>query len=145
MQARKWNLDSDYKYLVEWWKQHEFGIVPKECLPPDGIIVEDKEPICAAGIYLCNGTKFGFMEWVVVDKQIGLKTAHKALNICIEEIIKIAKENDIKLLYTVTAEKALHKRYTKYHGLEIGEKSAMTFFKDLSNKEYKDLDFVKDA
>ena len=37
------------------------------------------------------------------------------------------------------------KRYLKYHGLEVGEKSAMTFYKDLSNKEYKDLDFVKDA
>ena len=87
MQARKWKLDTDYKYLVEWWKQHEFGTVPKECLPPDGIIVSLDKPICAAGLYLCNGTKFGFMEWVVVDKKIGLKTAHNALNLCIEEII----------------------------------------------------------
>ena len=58
MQARKWKLDTDYKYLVEWWKQHEFGTVPKECLPPDGIIVSLDKPICAAGLYLCNGTKF---------------------------------------------------------------------------------------
>ena len=90
MQARKWNLDTDYKYLVKWWEQYDFGKVPKECLPPDGIIIEDNGPVCAGGIYFCNGTKFGFMEWIVVDKQIGLKTAHKALNICLEEIIKIA-------------------------------------------------------
>ena len=57
----------------------------------------------------------------------------------------MAKDNNIKLLYTVTAQEALQKRYTKYHGMEIGEKSSMTFVKDLSNKEYKDLDFVKDA
>ena len=38
MQTRKWKLDTDYKYLVEWWKQYDFGIVPKECLPPDGIV-----------------------------------------------------------------------------------------------------------
>jgi hypothetical protein len=145
MQARKWKLDTDYKYLVKWWKQYDFGIVPKECLPPDGVIVEDNKPICAGGIYFCNGTKFGFMEWIVVNKEIGLKTAHNALNLCIKEIIKMAKEKNIKLLYTVTAQKALQKRYTKYHGMEIGEKSSMTFVKDLSNKEYKDLDFVKDA
>ena len=57
----------------------------------------------------------------------------------------MAKDNNIKLLYTVTAQEALQKRYTKYHDMEIGEKSSMTFVKDLSNKQYKDLDFVKDA
>ena len=145
MQARKWNLDTDYKYLVEWWKQHEFGIVPKECLPPDGIMIEDKKPVCAGGLYFGINTKFAFMEWIVVDKNIGFKTAHQALTLCINEIIKMAEEKNIKLLYTVTAEQALQKRYLKYHGLEVGEKSAMTFYKDLSNKKYKDLEFVKDA
>ena len=41
MQARKWNLDTDYEYLVKWWEQYDFGKVPKECLPPDGVIIED--------------------------------------------------------------------------------------------------------
>ena len=50
MQARKWKLDTDYKYLVKWWKQYDFGIVPKECLPPDGIVVLLDRPICAAGL-----------------------------------------------------------------------------------------------
>ena len=145
MQARKWNLDTDYEYLVDWWEQYDFGKVPKECLPPDGVIIEDKNPICAGGIYFGIGTKFAFMEWVIVDKKIGLKTAHKALNLCIEEIIKMAREKGVKLLYTATAQEALQKRYVRYHGMEIGEKSSMTFVKDLSNKQYKELDFVKDA
>ena len=145
MDSRRWNLDTDYEYLVKWWEQYDFGKVPKECLPPDGIIIEDKNPICAGGIYFCDGTKFGFMEWIVVDKEVGLKTAHNSLNLCIEKIIKMAKEKGVKLLYTVTAQEALQKRYVKYHGMEIGEKSSMTFTKDLSNEQYKDLDFIKDA
>jgi hypothetical protein len=145
MESRKWNLDTDYEYLVNWWEQYDFGKVPKECLPPDGVIIEDKNPICAGGIYFGIGTKFAFMEWVIVDKKIGLKTAHKALNLCIEEIIKMAREKGVKLLYTATAQEALQKRYVRYHGMEIGEKSSMTFVKDLSNKQYKDLDFAKDA
>tara|TARA_R110000765_G_scaffold367733_1_gene457849 strand:+ start:148 stop:585 length:438 start_codon:yes stop_codon:yes gene_type:complete len=145
MESRKWNLDTDYEYLVNWWEQYDFGKVPKECLPPDGVIIEDKNPICAGGIYFGIGTKFAFMEWVIVDKKIGLKTAHKALNLCIEEIIKMAREKGVKLLYTATAQEALQKRYIKYHGMEMGEKSSMTFVKDLSNKQYKDLDFAKDA
>ena len=51
----------------------------------------------------------------------------------------------LELLIQPRNQEALQKRYTKYHGMEIGEKSSMTFVKDLSNKEYKDLDFVKDA
>ena len=50
MQTRKWKLDTDYKYLVEWWKQYDFGTDPKECLPPDGIVVLLDRPICAAGL-----------------------------------------------------------------------------------------------
>ena len=40
MQYRIWNIEEDYSTLVKWWKDWKFGIVPKECLPPDGIIVE---------------------------------------------------------------------------------------------------------
>jgi hypothetical protein len=146
MQVRKWNLDTDYKYLVKWWKQYDFGIVPKNCLPPTGIIIsQDNKPVCAGGIYFGVGTKFAFMEWIVVDKNTGLKIAHNALKLCVEELIKMAKENDIDLLYTVTAQKALQKRYIKFHKMEIGEKNSMTFVKNLSGKTYKDLDFVKDG
>ena len=69
MQSRPWNIDKDYDTLVRWWTQWEFGTVPKECLPPDGIMVEiDGEPICAGGLYIGVGTQFAFMEWIVADK-----------------------------------------------------------------------------
>ena len=146
MQVRKWDLDTDYKYLVKWWKQHEFGVVPKNCLPPTGIIIsQDDKPVCAGGIYFGVGTKFAFMEWIVVDKRTGLKTAHNALKLCVEELIKMAKEKDIDLLYTVTADKALQKRYLKYHGLSVAEKSATTFLKNISKKNYTDLDWITDG
>ena len=86
MQARNWNLDKDYPYLVNWWKQHEFGIVPKKCLPPDGIIVEENNiPICAGGLYRCVNSNFSVMEWIVADKTANIKSIHKGLNICIEK------------------------------------------------------------
>ena len=53
MLVRAWDRDKDYDTLVKWWTQWEFGTVPKECLPPDGIIVEvDGKPVCAGGLYL---------------------------------------------------------------------------------------------
>ena len=104
MQARLWNLDKDYQYLVKWWNQYEFGVVPKKCLPPQGIIVEvDNQPICAGGLYRCVDSNFGVMEWIVANKEANLKVTHKALNLCIQEIIKLAKEYNIELIYSMTS------------------------------------------
>ena len=69
MIARPWDRDKDYDTLVKWWTDWEFGTVPKECLPPSGIVVsEDGKDICAGGLYIGEGTQFGFMEWIVTDK-----------------------------------------------------------------------------
>jgi|TARA_Y100001963_G_scaffold88492_1_gene122276 N-acetylglutamate synthase-like GNAT family acetyltransferase len=145
MQARNWNLDKDYPYLVNWWKQHEFGKVPQECLPPDGIIIEENNiPICAGGLYCCTGTKFGFMEWIVIDKTINFKLAHTALNLCIQNIINLAEKKNIKLLYTVTGEPALQKRYIKYHNMQLAENNVKTFIKNLTKDNYKNLDWISD-
>ena len=144
MQARNWNLDKDYPYLVNWWKQHEFGIVPKKCLPPDGIIVEENNiPICASGLYCCTGTKFGFMEWIVADKTANLKSIHKGLNLCIPEIFKLAKKYNMELIYSMTANTSLHKRYTKYHNMKLVENNVKTFLMDLT-KGYTDLEWISD-
>ena len=144
MQARNWNLDKDYPYLVNWWKQHEFGIVPKKCLPPDGIIVEENNiPICASGLYCCTGTKFGFMEWIVADKTASIKNIHKGLNLCITEIFKLAKKYNMELIYSMTANTSLHKRYTKYHNMKLVENNVKTFLMDLT-KSYTDLEWISD-
>ena len=45
----------------------------------------------------------------------------------------LAKEEGCKLVYTVTGETALHKRYTKYHGMELKENNTKTFLRDFYN------------
>ena len=144
MQARNWNLDKDYPYLVNWWKQHEFGIVPKKCLPPDGIIVEENNiPICAGGLYRCVNSNFSVMEWIVADKTASIKNIHKGLNLCITEIFKLAKKYNMELIYSMTANTSLHKRYTKYHNMKLVENNVKTFLIDLT-KSYTDLEWISD-
>ena len=144
MQARTWNLDKDYPYLVNWWKQHEFGIVPKKCLPPDGIIVEENNiPICAGGLYRCVNSNFSVMEWIVADKTANIKSIHRGLNLCITEIFKLAKKYNMELIYSMTANTSLHKRYTKYHNMKLVENNVKTFLIDLT-KIYTDLEWISD-
>ncbi len=145
MQSRPWNRDTDYDTLVKWWKDWEFGVVPKECLPPDGIIVElDGKPICAGGLYIGEGTQFAFMEWIVTDKSAEARKVHNCLKLCIDSIMELASKRDIKLVYTATKEQALHKRYTKYHNMVLTESNVKTFLRDLDGAYSKDLTWISD-
>ena len=145
MQSRPWHRDTDYSTLTKWWTDWEFGVVPKECLPPDGVIVEvDGEPVCAGGLYIGVGTQFAFMEWIVTDKNADPRTTHKCLKECIDSIIKLAESKGMKLVYTATKEQALHKRYTKYHKMIPAESNVKTFVLDLDGNYAKDLTWISD-
>ena len=145
MQHRPWNRDTDYDTLVKWWTQWEFGIVPKDMLPEDGVIVSvDDKPICAAGIYLYPKTALALMEWVVTDKDSNLRKRHKALKMCIDSIMNLAKKRGAKLVYTMTKEEALQKRYQKYHNMVLTESNVKTFIRDLDGTNSKDLTWISD-
>jgi len=145
MQSRSWDRDTDYDTLVKWWNDWEFGTVPKECLPPDGIVVEnDGAPVCAAGLYIGVGTQFAFMEWIVTDKKAEQRLIHKCLKLCIDSVMDLAKQKGMKLVYTATKEQALHKRYTKYHNMVLTESNVKTFLRDLDGSYSKDLTWISD-
>ena len=145
MQSRSWDRDKDYATLVKWWNQWEFGVVPKDMLPVDGVIVSvDGKPICAAGIYLYSKTSLALMEWVVTDKDSDLRKRHKALKMCIDSIMDLAKKRGAKLVYTMTKEEALQKRYQKYHNMVLTESNVKTFLRDLDGSYSKDLNWISD-
>ena len=145
MQDRPWDRDKDYDTLVSWWTDWEFGQVPKECLPPDGVMIEtDGQPICAGGLYVGEGTQFGFMEWIVTDKQADARKIHSGLKLCIDRIMKLARDKGLKLVYTATKEQALHKRYTKYHDMVLTESNVKTFLRDLDGSYSEDLTWISD-
>ena len=72
LKCRRWNLDKDYPILKKWFKEHKWeSVVPKEMLPPQCIIVEDNEPICALGLYFNKKVKFGYMYGIFSNPKIG--------------------------------------------------------------------------
>jgi hypothetical protein len=108
------------------------------------MVEEDGKPVCAGGLYIGVGTQFAFMEWVVADKRANKRDVHKALKICIDAIMKLAKSKGMKLVYTATKERELHKRYVKYHDMILTETSVKTFLRDLDGNYSKDLHWISD-
>ena len=69
MQPRKWNVNKDYSIIFNWCKQYNWdAVIPKEVLPKIGVIIIDKEPICAAGLFVDKTSKLGFM-WGIFSRR----------------------------------------------------------------------------
>ena len=57
--------------------------------------------------------------------------------------IELAKDKGCILLYTVTENPGLHKRYVKYHGFSQGENKTRSFIKDLTDGDFGPMLWVK--
>ena len=144
MKYRAWDLDQDYPILEKWCKERKWdSVIPKDMLPPQGIIVEDKEPICALGLYLNEKVKFGYMYGIFSNPKIGKIKLVKAMKMSLQKVKKLAKQKKIEIILTHTAEKALEKLYTKYGDMEYGEKNVKSYIMNLNKKKYNNLDWLK--
>ena len=143
MQARKWNVKKDYPLILDWCKQRDWDLpIPQETLPAVGIIILDKEAICAAGLFVDKTSKLGFMWGIFSNPKIGKIKLFKAMKMCVEEIKKQASKNKISLVYTITGESALHKLYGRHIGMTMCENNINSYVMNLNKKKYKNLDWI---
>jgi len=141
MQARKWSLSKDYSTILNWCKQYGWDTpIPKQVLPKVGVIVIDKEPICASGLFVDKSSKLGFMWGIFSNPKTSKIKLVKAMKICIDEIKKQADNNKLSFVYTITGEKALHKLYNKNSKLDLCENNINSYIMSLNKS--KKLDWI---
>ena len=134
MQARKWVVSKDYSTISNWCKQYDWdNAIPKEALPKVGIIVIDKEPMCAAGLFIDKTSKLSFMWGIFSNPNVGKIKLYKAMKMCINEIKKEAKRNKLSFVYSVTGENALHKLYNKNKDMMLCENNINSYIISLKN------------
>jgi len=133
MQIKNWDLSKDYPIISKWCKDRKWDLsIPKEMLPPLGIIVSDTEKICAAGLYVDKKAKFGFMYGLFSNPKIGKIKLFKAMKLCIQEIEKQAIKNK------------LDKLYTKHMGMITCENNVKSYVINLNKNKYKNLDWISE-
>ena len=143
MKYRFWNLDKDYTILEEWCKERNWeSSIPKEMLPPQGIIIEDKDPICALGLYLNEKVKFGYMYGIFSNPQIGKMKLYRAMKMSLEAVRELASKKGIEIIITHTAEKALETLYTKHGNMKLVEENVNQYIMNLKEEKYKNLDWI---
>ena len=141
MQVRKWNVKKDYPSILKWCNQRDWDSpIPQETLPAVGVIVTDKEDICAAGLFVDKTSKLGFMWGIFSNPKTSKIKLFKAMKMCVEEIKKQAIKNKLSFVYTITGEKALHKLYGKHIGMHLCESNINSYIMNLKNN--KNLDWI---
>jgi len=143
MKYRFWNLDKDYTILEEWCKERNWeSNIPKEMLPPQGIIVEDEDNICALGLYLNEKVKFGYMYGIFSNPKISKIKLYRAMKLSLEAVKELARSKGIEIIITHTAEKALEKLYTKYGDMKLVEQNVNQYIMNLNKDKYINLDWI---
>jgi len=121
----------DYEVLCQWWKDWGWLPIDQEILPRYGWVVEDEKPVVAGFMYRTDDKKMAFFEFIVADKNVeGFKRA-KALMKLLKTLVEEAKKEDVKLIYTCTANESLISTYQKL-GLEKLETNVTTLGTQLS-------------
>ena len=145
MYSRIWDLKTDYLVICQWCKEFNWDLpVPKDVLPPNGIVIIDNDPICIAFLYKDQYSKFGFMYGIFSNPKISKIKLFRAMKLCVNEIKQLAKNNGIKIIYTVTGEKVLQRLYEKHLDIKYCESNIKSYIINLDKEKYNDLDWISE-
>ena len=145
MNFRKWNLKKDYPIIIEWCKKRKWDLpIPKKLLASEGIVVEEDQIICAAVLYIDQESGFSYMYGIFSDPGTSKIKLFRAMKICIDEMVNLAKSKKLKFLYTTTGETALHRLYEKHSKLKNCEDNLKSYVINLDREEYNDLDWISE-
>ena len=145
MQTRKWNIKKDYPFISDWCKKRNWDLpIPKELLASEGIVVEEDQIICAAVLYIDQESGFSYMYGIFSDPGTSKIKLFRAMKICIDEMVNLAKSKKLKFLYTTTGETALHRLYEKHSKLKNCEDNLKSYVIRLDEEKYNDLDWISE-
>ena len=143
MNFRKWDLKKDYPTIIEWCKKRNWDLpIPKKLLASEGIVVEEDSMICVAMLYVDKESGFSYMYGIFSDPDASKIKLFKAMKICVDEMINLAKSKKLNFLYTTTGETALHRLYEKHSELKNCEDNLKSYVINLDREEYNDLDWI---
>lgn len=96
METRLYQL-SDFEQVNSWGKQWGSTYKPN-LFPPVGLIIEN------VGVYFMYETQSSlvFLESMVVNKDLDTETRHKAADLLLSDMLKLAKDKGYEVAYAST-------------------------------------------
>ena len=125
--------DEDHKTISKWWKQWKWPIIPKENLPPTGLMVEKNGvSIVSCYIYITNSTG-ALLEWVVSNPDYRDKDRQQAIELLITTAENILKKQGVTYIFSIGRNKHLIDTHKKL-GLYLEQKPSYEMTKVINLK-----------
>lgn len=114
MQARPFNLRTDYSEVATWWKAHGWPEIPPEALSPTGFVVDG---ICAGWFYKTD-SKLSWIEWVVSNPSVEPEVRGAGLDALMGRLIEEGRRLGFSSMFSSISNKRLIERYKKHGFIE---------------------------
>lgn len=102
MEARKFNIETDYDDVAAWWTKQGWPALPAGILSSAGFIVCDgDEKIAATWIFATNCPIY-IMEWTVGNPDIEWNKRSEAIKMVTDAGCQWAKEDGAAQVFTMT-------------------------------------------
>lgn len=121
--VRPYSTDIDYEDLKKWWVAHNWEPIPKEFLPLNGLVVEEKDTgKCCLGFVMQTDTAYCFIEFITANPLIPTESRSLAVDLLIDELKAKAKELGFVLGISTISNASLLRRFEK-KGFRIVDKN----------------------
>ena len=125
--------DEDYTTISKWWKQWQWPVIPKDNLPPTGLIVEKNGvSIVSCYIYITNSTG-ALLEWVVSNPDYRDKDRQQAIELLITTAEDLLKKQGVTYIFSIGRNKHLINTHKKL-GWYIEQKPSYEMTKAINLK-----------
>lgn len=122
----KFEWPKHWEIVAPWWEGYDMLTLPKEALPPNGIIVYKQDvPVIAGWLYLTD-SMWAIMEWIVGDPNLGKDTRRNGLDVLIPALIEVAKAFNKPIVFSSVSHPTLIEAYQR-HGMMVNDRSMTNF------------------
>lgn len=97
-----------YPLLKKWWKDKEWHVIKPEFLSTRGIIIKDKDYICACWLYTTDSL-YGVINHIISDDKSDGKTKRQCIEYMLDVVSDYSKYLGIKCIYTAMETRSLKK------------------------------------
>ena len=105
MEIKKFNKETDYDELCQWWRDWKLPIHPKEILSETGITIsKDGVNICSSFIYSTD-SYICFFEFAIMNRNTTKEQREGALEMLGDALLSTAKSMGFKLAMTLGEDK----------------------------------------
>lgn len=105
--------DKDYETIANWWKWWKWPVLPKESLPPTGLMVEKGNiSIVSCYIYMTNSTG-ALLEWVVSNPEYRENDRKQAIELLLVAAEKMLKDQGVSYIFSIGRNKQLIQTHKK--------------------------------